>query len=81
MTVIVFAAIAIGFFVAGLAGIMYIDHKFALSVTGRDYAVKGRKIETDDPYVRRQFRKFYALRVAFAFTLLTLLLVVVGNVG
>jgi hypothetical protein len=76
-----FVIIAIVFFVLGLGGIMYIDHLFAVSVDGRDYAVKGRKVETDDPYVRKQFRKFYAIRVAYSVFLLVMLVVVSNNVG
>jgi hypothetical protein len=76
-----FVIIAIVFFVLGLGGIMYIDHLFAVAVDGRDYAVKGRKVETDDPYVRKQFRKFYAIRVAYSVFLLVMLVVVSNNVG
>jgi hypothetical protein len=81
MTAVAFGLIAIVFFVLGLGGIMYIDHRFALAVDGRNYAVKGRKVETDDPYVRKQFRKFYAIRVAYSVSLLALLVLVTSNVG
>ncbi|MEJ8473045.1 endonuclease [Roseibium algae] len=81
MTVVVFILIAFSFFVLGMGGIMFIDHKFALAVDGRTYAMKGRKIDTDDPYVRRQFKKFYAIRVVYSIFLLVLLIGVVGNVG
>ncbi|MTH98054.1 endonuclease [Roseibium sp. RKSG952] len=80
MTMLVFGAIAVVFVLAGLGGIMYIDHLFATSVDGRSYAVKGKKVETDDPFVRKQFRKFYAIRVAYSLTLLVLLIVVVSYV-
>lgn len=80
MNVAIFAGIAVVFFVLGLGGMMYIDHKFALSVDGRDYAVEGRKIKSEDPYVRRQFRKFYAIRVAYSVLLLALLILVTANV-
>ena len=73
--------IAVVFFVLGMGGIMYIDHMFALAVDGRPYAMKGRRVDTDDPYVRRQFRKFYAIRVAYSILLLVVLLVVVSHVG
>lgn len=81
MTTFIFVLIAISVFVLGLGGIMYIDHRFALTVDGRSYSMKGRKIETDDPYVRRQFKKFYAVRVAYSVALLVLLVVAVNNVG
>ncbi|WP_417687025.1 endonuclease [Roseibium sp.] len=81
MTAVTFILIAVVFFVLGMGGIMYIDHQFALAVDGRNYAVKGRKVETDDPYVRKQFRKFFAFRVAYSVFLLVLLLVVVSHVG
>lgn len=76
----IFVVIAIVFFVLGLGGIMYIDHLFAVAVDGRDYAVKGRKVETDDPFVRKQFRKYYAIRVAYSVFLLVMLVVVANNV-
>ncbi|MEP0232158.1 endonuclease [Roseibium sp.] len=81
MTAIIFILIAIAFFVLGMGGIMYIDHKFALAVDGRTYSMKGRKIDTEDPYVRRQFRKFYAIRVVYSICLLALLIAVVSHVG
>lgn len=81
MTAVVFITMAIVFFVLGMGGIMYIDHRFALAVDGRNYAMKGRKIETDDPFVRKQFRKFYAIRVAYSVSLLALLVMVASNVG
>ncbi len=81
MTAVVFITMAIVFFVLGMGGIMYIDHRFAIAVDGRNYAMKGRKIETDDPFVRKQFRKFYAIRVAYSVFLLALLVVVASNVG
>lgn len=81
MTAISFAVIAIVFFVLGLGGIMYIDHRFSLTVEGRSYALtKGRKIQTDDPYVRKQFKKYYAIRVAYSIALVALLLWVVSYV-
>ena len=80
MNVAIFAGIAVVFFVLGLGGMMYIDHRFALSVDGRDYAVEGRKLKSEDPYVRRQFRKFYAIRVAYSVLLLALLILVTSNV-
>jgi hypothetical protein len=81
MMVFAYGVIAIVFVVAGIGGIMYLDHRFSLSVGDRPFAMKGRRIETDDPFVRRQFRKFYALRVAYSFALLVLLFVVVSHVG
>ena len=81
MTAVVFITMAIVFFVLGMGGIMYIDHRFAIAVDGRNYAMKGRKIETDDPFVRKQFRKFYAIRVAYSVFLLALLVMVASNVG
>lgn len=81
MTTFVFVLIAISVFVLGLGGIMYIDHRYALTVAGRSYSIKGRKIDTDDPYVRRQFKKYYAIRVAYSVALLVVLVVVVNNVG
>jgi len=81
MIVFAYAVIAVVFVVAGIGGIMYLDHRFSLSVGDRPFAMKGRRIETDDPFVRRQFRKFYALRVAYSLALLVLLFVVVSHVG
>ena len=81
MITFIYAVIAIVFVVLGIGGIMYLDHRFSLSVGDRPYALKGRRIETDDPFVRSQYRKFYALRVAYSFALLALLFVVVSHVG
>ena len=81
MTTFLFILIAICVFVFGLGGIMFIDHRFALTVVGRSYSIKGRKIDTDDPYVRRQFKKYYAIRVAYSVALLVFLVVAVNNVG
>ncbi len=81
MTMLVFGLIAVVFFILGLGGMMYIDHQFAIAVDGRNYAVKGRKVETDDPFVKKQFRKFYAIRVAYSVFLLVMLVVVASNVG
>jgi ABC-type transport system involved in Fe-S cluster assembly fused permease/ATPase subunit len=60
MIVFTYAVIAISFVVLGIGGIMYLDHRFSLTVGDRPFAIKGRRIETDDPFVRKQFRKFYA---------------------
>ncbi|MEP1934142.1 MAG: endonuclease [Roseibium sp.] len=76
-----YAVIAVVFVVMGIGGIMYLDHRFSLAVGDRPFAIKGRRIETDDPFVRKQFNKFYALRVAYSIGLLVLLIVVAGNVG
>lgn len=81
MIAVTYAAIAVFFVVAGLGGVMYLDHRFSLTVVGRNYAMKGRRIETDDPYVRSQYRKFYAMRVAYSLFLLVLLFWMVGHVG
>lgn len=81
MIAVTYAVIAVVFVILGIGGIMYLDHRFSQSVGDRPFAIKGRRIETDDPYVRKQYNKFYALRVAYSLTLLVLLLVVVGNVG
>ncbi|MES0881323.1 endonuclease [Roseibium sp. SCP14] len=81
MIAFTYAVIAIVFVVLGIGGIMYLDHKFSQSVGDRPFAIKGRRIDTDDPFVRSQFRKFYALRVAYSIALLVLLLVVVSHVG
>ncbi|MHA7776458.1 endonuclease [Roseibium sp. M-1] len=81
MIAVTYAVIAIVFVVLGIGGIMYLDHRFSLSVGDRPFAIKGRRIETDDPFVRSQHRKFYALRVAYSFALLVLLFVVVSHVG
>ncbi|MBO6510036.1 MAG: endonuclease [Roseibium sp.] len=81
MIVFTYAVIAIAFVVLGIGGIMYLDHRFSQSVGDRPFAMKGRRIETDDPFVRRQFKKFYALRVAWSLGLLVLLFVVVSHVG
>jgi hypothetical protein len=81
MIALTYSLIAVVFFVLGMGGIMFIDHRFALAVDGRTYAMKGRRVDTDDPYVRRQFRKFYAIRVAYSVLLLVVLLVVVSYVG
>lgn len=76
-----FVIIAIVFFALGLGGNMYIGHQFAVAVDGREYVVKGRKVETDDPFVRKQFRKYYAIRVVYSVFLLVMLVVVANNVG
>jgi hypothetical protein len=81
MIVFTYAVIAISFVVLGIGGIMYLDHRFSLTVGDRPFAIKGRRIETDDPFVRKQFRKFYAIRVAYSLSLLVLLFVVVSHVG
>lgn len=81
MIALTYGIIAVVFVTLGIGGIMYLDHRFSLSVGDRPFAMKGRRIETDDPFVRKQFRKFYALRVAYSLFLLVLLFVVVGNVG
>ncbi|MEP3049147.1 MAG: endonuclease [Roseibium sp.] len=81
MIVFTYIVIAVVFVISGLGGFMYIDHKFALSVEGRSYAVKRKTVETDDPFVRTQFRKFYALRMAYSVFLLVALIVVVSYVG
>lgn len=81
MIFITYAVIAVVFVVLGIGGVMYLDHRFSQAVGDRPFAMKGRRIDTDDPYVRKQFRKFHALRVAYAVLLLVLLLVAVSNVG
>ncbi|MCX2725393.1 endonuclease [Roseibium salinum] len=81
MIFITYAVIAVVFVVLGIGGMMYLDHRFSLAVGDRSFAVKGRRIETDDPFVRSQFRKFHALRVAYSLLLLALLLLAVSNVG
>ncbi|WP_422036778.1 endonuclease [Roseibium sp.] len=81
MIALAYAVIAVVFVVLGIGGIMFLDHKFSQSVGDRQFAIKGRRIETDDPFVRSQFRKFYALRVAWSVLLIVLLFVVVSHVG
>ncbi len=81
MITLAYAVIALVFVVLGMGGIMYLDHRFSQAVGDRPFAMKGRRIETDDPFVRRQFRKFYAFRVAWSVLLIVLLLVVVSHVG
>ncbi|NVK33267.1 MAG: endonuclease [Rhodobacteraceae bacterium] len=81
MIALTYAVIAISFFLLGMGGIMYIDHRFALAVGDRPFAMKGRRVETDDPYVSKQFRKFYAIRVGYSILLLVLLIVVASHVG
>ncbi|WP_422378245.1 endonuclease [Roseibium sp.] len=81
MIALTYAIIAIVFVVLGIGGIMYLDQRFSKAVGDRPFVLKGRRIETDDPFVRRQFNKFYALRVAFSLGLLVLLFVVVSHVG
>ncbi len=81
MVGITYAVIAIVFVTLGIGGIMYLDHRFSQSVGDRPFAMKGRRIETDDPFVRTQYRKFYALRVAWSMLLIVLLFVVVSHVG
>lgn len=81
MIAFTYAVIAVVFVVLGIGGIMYLDHKFSQSVGDRPFAIKGRRIDTDDPFVRSQFKKFYALRVGYSIALLVLLLVVVSHVG
>lgn len=81
MIAFIYAVIAITFVVLGIGGIMYLDHRFSLAVGDRPFAIKGRRIESDDPFVVRQFKKFYALRVAYSLFLLVMLFVVVSHVG
>lgn len=81
MTVLLYAVIAIFFVVAGIGGNIVLDQWFSRAVGDRPFTVNGRRVESEDPFVRGQFRKFYALRVAYSVTLLVLLLVVVSNVG
>ncbi|QFT30083.1 hypothetical protein FIV00_06350 [Labrenzia sp. THAF82] len=81
MIAFTYAVIAVTFIVLGIGGIMYLDHRFSLSVGDRPFAIKGRRIETDDPFVRSQFKKFYAIRVAYSLFLLVMLFVVVSHVG
>ncbi|PVB61889.1 endonuclease [Labrenzia sp. 011] len=81
MMVVIYAVIAVVFVVLGIGGIMYLDHRFSLAVGDRSFAMNGRRIETDDPFVRRQFRKFHAIRVAYCVALLALLFTVVSHVG
>ncbi|POF31137.1 endonuclease [Roseibium marinum] len=81
MMVAFYAVIAVVFVVLGIGGIMYLDHRFSLAVGDRSFAMKGRRIETDDPFVRRQYRKFHAIRVAYCVALLALLFAVVSHVG
>jgi hypothetical protein len=81
MIAVAYAVIAIAFVVLGIGGIMYLDHRFSQAVGDRPFSINGRRIETDDPYVLRQYKKFYALRVAYSFALLVLLFVVVSHVG
>jgi hypothetical protein len=80
MIVFTYAVIAIVFVVLGIVGIMYLDHRFSQSIGDRPFAIKGRRIDSDDPFVRSQFRKFYALRVAYSVLLLVLLFVAVSYV-
>jgi len=81
MIALAYAVIAVVFVVLGIGGIMYLDHRFSQSVGDRPFAMKGRRIDTDDPFVRSQFRKFYALRVAYSVLLVALLIAVVSHVG
>jgi len=81
MIAFIYAVIAVTFVVLGIGGIMYLDHRFSLAVGDRPFAIKGRRIESDDPFVVRQFKKFYALRVAYSLFLLVMLFVVVSHVG
>jgi hypothetical protein len=81
MIAFTYAVIAIVFVVLGIGGIMYLDHRFSLAVGDRPFAIKGRRVESDDPYVVRQFKKYYALRVAYSLLLLVMLFVVVSHVG
>ncbi|WP_029064608.1 hypothetical protein [Labrenzia sp. DG1229] len=81
MIALTYTVIAIVFVTFGIGGIMYLDHRFSQSVGDRQFAMKGRRIDTDDPFVRSQFRKFHALRVAWSILLIVLLFVVVSHVG
>ncbi|MBG6164341.1 hypothetical protein IWQ54_004019 [Labrenzia sp. EL_195] len=81
MIALTYTVIAIVFVTLGIGGIMYLDHRFSQSVGDRQFAMKGRRIDTDDLFVRSQFRKFHALRVAWSILLIVLLFVVVSHVG
>lgn len=84
MIVLAYAVIAVVIVVLAIGGVMYLDHKFSQTVGDRPFAIKGRNIDTDDPFVRRQYRKFFAMRVAWCVALLVLLILllkVVSHVG
>ena len=81
MIAVTYGIIAVVFVVLGIGGIMYLDHRFSASVGDRPFTVNGRRVESDAPFVLRQFKKFYALRVAYSLALLVLLFVVVSHVG
>jgi len=81
MIAVSYAVIAIVFVALGLGGIMYLDHRFSQTVGDRPFTLKGRRIESDDPFVLRQYKKFYAFRVVYSLALLVLLFVVVSHVG
>ncbi|MBN9672490.1 endonuclease [Roseibium aggregatum] len=81
MIAVAYAVIAVTFVVLGIGGIMYLDHRFSQSVGDRPFAMKGRRIDSDDPFVLKQFRKFQAIRVAYSLLLVALLIAVVSHVG
>lgn len=80
MNGVVFVCIILIFAAAGFLGIGYLNGLFMAKVEGREYTIKGRKCETNDPYVRKQYRIHYAQRVFFALSLLALLFVVLSYV-
>lgn len=81
MIAVIYVVIAIAVVVLALGGNMYLDQRFSQAVGDRPFTLNGRRIETDDPFVLRQYKKFYALRVAYFVGLLVLLFVVVSHVG
>lgn len=81
MIALTYAIIAIVFVVLAIGGAVYFDQSFSKAVGDRPFVLKGRRIETDDPYVRRQFNKFFAMRVAYYLGLVVLLIVVASHVG
>jgi len=80
MIAVTYALIAIAVIVLALGGNMYLDHRFSRVVGDRPFSLNGRRIETDDPFVLRQYKKYFALRVAYMMAILVLLFVVVSYV-
>lgn len=81
MIALAYAIIGVVFVILAFGGIFMLDHWFSQRVGDRPFAIKGRQIESDDPFVRRQFRLFSLAKVFYCFGLIGLLIAVVSNVG
>nr|WP_231710479.1 endonuclease [Roseibium limicola] len=75
-----YGIIAVVYIILAFGGIFMLDHWFSQRVGDRPFSINGRKIETDDPFVQKQFRKFHFFKVIYSMSLIALLLVTVSYV-